>query len=170
MEGFLNKKLGITTDVVTTGEYSDFMNPTRQITEIEKSIVQQQVEEGYDTFITRVTEGREMSRDQVIEVASGRVWSGIQAKERGLVDVLGGLEDAIRIAAAKAGIPDSYRAVYYPKQKSFLERLQEEFSRDVQTKYMKFKLGENYYIYQQIEKVKKYDGIMVRLPYDLNIK
>ena len=170
MEGLLNNKLGVTTDVVTTGEYSDFMNPTRQITPIEKGIVQAQVEEGYDTFISRVAEGRGMTREQVLEVASGRVWSGMQAHQNGLVDVLGGLDDAINIAAAKAGVSDDFRVAYYPEQKSFFERILSELSRDVQTKYMQFHLGQSFYIYQQIEKVKQFEGVMVRMPYDIVVK
>jgi len=169
MEGLLKNKLGVTTDVVTTGEYSDFMNPTRQISPIEKGFVQTQVEEGYDIFISRVAEGRGMTREQVLEVASGRVWSGMQAQQNGLVDVLGGLDDAISIAAAKAGVSDDFRVVYYPEQKSFFERIIGELTRDVQSKYMQFQLGQNYYIYKQIEKVKKFEGIMVRLPYDIEI-
>ena len=170
MEGLLQNKLGITTDVVTTGEYSDFMNPTRQISPIEKGIVQTQVEEGYDVFLSRVAEGRGMTKEQVMEVASGRVWTGIQAQRNGLVDVLGGLDDAINIAAAKAGVSDDFRVAYFPEQKSFFERILSELSRDVQTRYMQFKLGHNYYIYQQIEKVKQFEGIMVRLPYDIVVK
>jgi protease IV len=170
MEGLLNNKLGITTDEVGTGEYSDFMNPTRQITSAEKQIVQNQVEEGYDIFLQRVADGRNMTKEQVMAVASGRVWSGIQAKENGLVDVLGGLDDAVRIAAEKAGVADDFRVLYFPEQKSFMERLVSEFTRDVQSRYMKFQLGQNYYLWQQIEKVKNYEGLMVRLPYDIEIK
>src|SRR5690606_30575449 len=91
-QGLLNNKLGITMDVAKTGELSDFMNLTRELTELEKNIIQNQVEDGYDTFISRVAEGRGMSREAVLEVASGRVWSGLQAKSNGLVDVLGGLD------------------------------------------------------------------------------
>ncbi|MEX2594308.1 MAG: signal peptide peptidase SppA [Anditalea sp.] len=166
----LNNKLGITTDVAKTGELSDFMSPARELSEVEISIVQNQVEDGYDTFISRVAEGRGMSRDAVLAVASGRVWSGIQAKENGLVDVLGGLDDAIRIAADKAGVQDDYRLVYYPEQKSMLERLLSEFSKDIQTFYKQFKLGSSYLIYQQLEKARQYEGIMVRLPYDIVIQ
>ncbi|KEO74676.1 signal peptide peptidase SppA [Anditalea andensis] len=170
MEGLLNNKLGVTTDVVSTGQYSDFMNPTRQMSPIEKGIVQAQVEEGYDIFISRVAEGRGMTKEQVMDIASGRVWSGIQAQQVGLVDVLGGLDDAIQIAAVKAGVADDYRVAYYPEQKTFFERILTELSREVQTKYMQYRLGENFYIYQHIEKVKQFEGIMVRLPYDIVVK
>jgi len=169
-QGLLNNKLGITTDVAKTGEFSDFMTPTRPLSEVEQKVIQRQVEDGYDVFISRVAEGRNMSKEAVMEVASGRVWSGLQAKEIGLVDVLGGLEDAIKIAAAKAGVEDDYRVLYFPEQKTMLEKLLAEFSQDVQSRYMRMKLGSAYYIYQQIEKVKQHEGMMVRLPYDISLR
>lgn len=169
-KGLLNNKLGITTDVAKTGELSDFMSPARELTDLEKSIVQRQVEDGYETFISRVAEGRGMSREAVLEVASGRVWSGLQAKENGLVDVLGGLDDAIQIAAAKAGIEEDYRVLYYPEQKTMLEKLLSEFSKDVQSWYMRTKLGSVYFLYEQIEKAKQHEGILVRLPYDIHLQ
>ena len=169
-KGLLNNKLGITTDVAQTGDFSDFMSPVRPLTPVETTIIQNQVEDGYDTFITRVAEGRGMSNEAVLEIASGRVWSGVQAKQNGLVDVLGGLDDAIQIAATKAGVEEDYRVLYYPEQKTMLERFLSEFSKDIQSHYMRFKLGNAYYIYDQIEKVKKHEGIMVRLPYDLHIQ
>jgi len=169
-KGLLNNKLGITTDVAQTGDFSDFMSPVRPLTPVETTVIQNQVEDGYDTFITRVAEGRGMSNEAVLEIASGRVWSGVQAKQNGLVDVLGGLDDAIQIAATKAGVEEDYRVLYYPEQKTMLERILSEFSKDIQSHYMRFKLGNAYYIYDQIEKVKKHEGIMVRLPYDLHIQ
>lgn len=169
-KGLLNNKLGITTDVAKTGEFSDFMTPTRPLNPVEQSVIQKQVEDGYDVFISRVSEGRGMSKEAVLEIASGRVWSGIQAKNIGLVDVLGGLDDAIQIAAAKAGVEEDYRVLYYPEQKTMLERFLSELSQDVQTMYMRLKLGSAYFIYQQIEKAKQHEGIMVRLPYDIHIQ
>lgn len=169
-QGLLNNKLGITTDVVKTGEYSDFLSPTRKITEMEKSVFQGQVEEGYDIFLTRVAEGRNKSKEDIMKVASGRVWTGNQALENGLVDVLGSLEDAIAIAAEKASVSDDYRVVYYPQEKPWFERILEQFSNDVQVLYQQQKLGSFYPIYEQIEKVKKHQGIMVRMPFDIVIQ
>lgn len=166
----LNNKLGITTDVAKTGEFSDSMNPTRELTELEKSIIQNQIEDGYDTFIQRVADGRGMSKEAVLEVASGRVWSGIQAKENGLVDVLGGLDDAIEIAAAKAGLTDNYRVLYLPKQKNILEQIMSEFGADIEARYVRYRFGDTYQLYQQIEKVKKMQGVMARVPYDITVK
>ncbi|MEX0884020.1 MAG: signal peptide peptidase SppA [Cyclobacteriaceae bacterium] len=169
-QGLLNNKLGLTTDVVTTGEFSDFLNPTKAIPEIEKNIMQRKVEEGYETFISRVAEGRGMSREEVIKIAGGRVWSGTKAKENGLVDVLGSYEDAIEIAAKKAGVQDDYRIVMYPEQKSLIDRLMSELTKDVQATYHKITMGYSFEIYQQIEKLKNLEGIMAILPFELKIR
>lgn len=169
-QGLLNNKLGITTDVVKTGEYSDFLSPTRKITEMEKSVFQGQVEEGYDVFLTRVADGRNKSKEDVMKVASGRVWTGNQALENGLVDVLGSLEDAIAIAAEKASVSDDYRVVYYPQEKPWFERILNQFSNDVQVFYQKQKLGGFYPIFDQMEKIKQNQGIMVRMPFDIVIQ
>ncbi|RPA66424.1 signal peptide peptidase SppA [Cyclobacteriaceae bacterium YHN15] len=169
-QGLLNNKLGITTDVVKTGQLSDFLSPTRKVSELERSIFQGQVEEGYDIFLDRVAEGRNMTKEEVMKVASGRVWTGNQALENGLVDILGGLEDAIEIAAVKAGISDDYRVVYYPEIKPWFERFMNQFSNEVQTYYQRQKFGNLYPVYQQIESIKKYEGLMLRIPYDYVIQ
>ncbi|PSK97918.1 signal peptide peptidase SppA [Cecembia rubra] len=169
-KGLLNNKLGITTDVVKTGEFSDFLSPTRRVTEAEKLIFQNQIEEGYDIFLERVVKGRDMDKEAVKKVASGRVWTGNQALENGLVDALGGLDEAIRIAAEKAGIEEDYRVVYYPEMKSWFERFMSQISNEVQAYYQKEKLGTFYPIYKQIEELNKYEGIMVRMPFDYHIQ
>ncbi|AKP50270.1 signal peptide peptidase SppA [Cyclobacterium amurskyense] len=169
-KGLLNNKLGITTDEVKTGTYSNLLDPTKSIPEAEKAIMQKKVEEGYDTFISRVSEGRNMSREQVLAIAGGRVWSGKKAKENGLVDVLGDFDDAIEIAAKKAGIEEDYRLVVYPKQKSILEQLMEDMSSDVQSTYQRIKMGYSYEIFKTIEKLEKLEGRMVLLPFQSEIK
>ncbi|MFD2203969.1 signal peptide peptidase SppA [Shivajiella indica] len=169
-QGLLNHKLGITTDVVKTGQFSDFLSPTRKVSELERSIFQGQVEEGYDIFLERVAEGRDMTKEEVMGVASGRVWTGNQALENGLVDVLGGLEDAIKIAAEKADLGDDYRVVYYPEIKPWFERFLSQFSNEVQAYYQKQKFGNLYPVYKQIESIKKYEGLMLRSPYDYLIQ
>jgi len=169
-KGLLNNKLGITTDEVSTGTYSNLLDPSKTISEAEKAIMQKKVEEGYDTFITRVSEGRNMSREQVLAIAGGRVWSGKKAKENGLVDVLGDFNDAIEIAAKKAGIEDDYRLVIYPKQKSIIEQLMEDLGSDVQSTYQRIKMGYSYEIFNTIEKLEKLQGRMVLLPFQSEIK
>jgi protease IV len=169
-QGLLNNKLGITTDVAKTGEFSDFLSASRKLSDGEKAIFQNQVEQGYDTFLSRVASGRNMSKEDVMKVASGRVWSGTRAKEVGLVDLMGGLEDAIVIAASKAGITEDYRVIYYPESKPWFERFLSQFTNDVQAYYQTKKYGELYPILKQVEKVNQYKGVMVRLPYDIEVR
>ncbi len=166
----INDKLGITTDVVSTGELSDFMNPGRDLTEVERTIIQRNIEEGYETFISRVAEGRGMHVDSVKKVASGRVWTGTQAKERGLVDVLGGLDTAIEIAAGKIDAGDDYRVVYYPAQKPWFEELFSTFGDKVQARILQAQLGENYHLIEKVKNLQNYQGIQVRMPQDIVIK
>lgn len=170
VQELINDKLGVTTDVVSTGELSDFMNPGRPLTEVERTIIQSQIEDGYETFISRVAEGRGMHPDSVRKVASGRVWTGSQAKERGLVDVLGGLETAIQIAVDKIDAGDDYRVVYYPTQKPWFEEFMSSFSDNVQARILKAQLGDQYPMYQKIQRIKNYQGIQVRMPEDIKIK
>ena len=170
VQELVNDKLGVTTDVVSTGELSDFGNMGRPLTEVERTILQSGVEDGYETFIARVAEGRGMHPDSVRKVASGRVWTGTQAKARGLVDVLGGLDTAIGIAAAKIKAGDDYRVVYYPETKPWFEELMMTFSDQVQVRILQTQLGDQYPLYQKIQKLKQYQGVQVRMPQDLVIK
>jgi protease-4 len=170
VQELVNDKLGVTTDVVSTGELSDFGNMARPLTEVERTIIQSSVEDGYETFISRVAEGRGMHPDSVRKVASGRVWTGTQAKARGLVDVLGGLDTAVGIAAAKIKAGEDYRVVYYPEKKQWFEELMLNFSDKVQVRILQSQLGEQYPLYQKIQKLKNYQGVQVRMPQDLVIK
>jgi protease-4 len=170
VQELVNDKLGVTTDVVSTGELSDFGNMARPLTEVERTIIQSSVEDGYETFISRVAEGRGMHPDSVRKVASGRVWTGSQAKARGLVDVLGGLDTAIGIAAAKIKVGEDYRVVYYPEKKPWFEELMVSFSDQVQVRILQSQLGEQYPLFQKIQKIKQYQGVQVRMPQDLVIK
>jgi protease-4 len=170
VQELVNDKLGVTTDVVSTGELSDFGNMARPLTEVERTIIQSSVEDGYETFISRVAEGRGMHPDSVRKVASGRVWTGTQAKARGLVDVLGGLDTAIGIAAVKIKAGEDYRVVYYPEKKPWFEELMVSFSDQVQVRILQTQLGDQYPLYQKIQKLKNYQGVQVRMPQEIVIK
>ena len=170
VQELINDKLGVTSDVVATGEFSDLGNMARPLTEVERTIIQSSVEDGYETFISRVAEGRGMHPDSVRKVASGRVWTGTQAKARGLVDVLGGLDTAVGIAAAKIKAGEDFRVVYYPEKKPWFEELLMNFSDQVQVRILQSQLGEQYPLYQKIQKLKNYQGVQVRMPQELVIK
>ena len=104
MQGFFKNKLGITFDGEKTHQYADMMTTSRPLSEQEKLVIQGYVDEFYDGFVQRVSEGRKLTIAQVDSIGQGRVWTGVDAKARGLVDELGGLEDAVKAAAALAGL------------------------------------------------------------------
>jgi protease-4 len=125
---------GITWDVVKTGEFADIGSISRPPTEEEVAIAQRFVDKVYDDFLTSVTVSRPLSRSEVEDVAQGRVWSGQQALEIGLVDEMGGLEVAIATAAEQAGL-DEWDVVDYPRVLSFEEQVLEQLLSSYQTQY-----------------------------------
>ncbi|MEM9449728.1 MAG: signal peptide peptidase SppA [Cyanobacteria bacterium P01_E01_bin.6] len=127
----LANKNGITWDVVKTGEYADIGSISRPPTEEEVAIAQQFVDKVYDDFLDSVSSSRPLTRQELEEVAQGRVWSGQQALSIGLVDDMGGLEQAINAAAERAEL-DSWDVVEYPQVKSFEEQIVEQFLSDYQ--------------------------------------
>ena len=169
LKGFLNNKLGITHDEVKTGELSSIFNMTRPLTEMEKGIIQRNVEAGYETFITKAAEGRNMSVEDIKKVASGRVWTGTQAKENGLVDILGDLNDAIILAAQKAKIDDDYQVRYYPKQKDIFDEFMKGFEDESRAEFMKQEMGELYPYLESLQDVKELKGIQARMPYEFTL-
>ena len=167
--GLLEDKLGITNDDVSTGEFSGMMTVTRSLTDVEKSIIQKSLEKNYDTFITKAAEGRGMSKEDLLAVASGRVWTGEQAMEKGLVDVLGTFDDAVKIAAAKANLGDDYKLRYYPESKPFFEKLMEDFGSQAKMEIVKSETGDLYPYIKSIEKIKSLQGVQARMPFELEI-
>ena len=107
MQGTMNK-LGLNFDVVKTHKYGDFGNLSRPMNKDEKAMLQSYIDKGYDTFLSRCAEGRNIPKDTLAKYAEGRIWTGNQAKTIGLVDELGGIEKAIKIAADLANLDDDY--------------------------------------------------------------
>lgn len=169
LSSFLDNKIGITFDEVKTGEVGG-LTVTRPLTTAEKAIWQKRTEEIYDSFTTKAADGRGMPVEDLRKVASGRVWTGMQAKDRGLVDVLGNFEDALSIAAAKAGVTADYKVRYYPVQKSFFQEWLSEMEENSETKALKRELGEHYKTYEELKKLKGYQGSQARMPFELTIQ
>ncbi|MDQ3292251.1 MAG: signal peptide peptidase SppA [Bacteroidota bacterium] len=169
-QGFLNEKMGITLDRVKTGKFSDLPTVTRKMTDFEKRIIQREVEKIYTDFTTKAAKGRDMPLTELQKIASGRVWSGIEAKERGLVDVLGGLEEAVKIAATRAKLGTSYRIKKMPAQRSFFDELMGDVNQEVKTRSLRAELGELYPYFEQLQKVSRLQGIQARLPFDLKVQ
>lgn len=127
----MNDKIGITFDTVKTHETSVSYTPFYDVSPKEMALLDEGTNQVYDRFLEVVSLGRGMTVDQVHEVAQGRVWTGLKAKELGLVDEIGSIEDAIKIAAEMAGI-DEYKQAVYPKiEKSFADKILSDIQKDM---------------------------------------
>lgn len=169
LSDFLDNKLGITFDEVKTGNFGEMYTVTRPLTEAEKNFWQKNLNEHYETFVSKAAAGRDVSAEEIKKVASGRVWTGEQAKEKNLVDILGGFDDALKIAAEKAGVGDDYKVRFYPRQKPFLEQLMTQLEENTSTSKVKSELGEFYTWYDQYRKIRTYQGSQARMPFELQI-
>jgi protease-4 len=112
----LNNTLGINIETVKTHDKSDFMSTMEPKSVAEMAVLQRSVENIYDVFLQHVADGRNMTVEQVDSIAQGRVWTGTTASHIGLVDELGGLEEAILYAAQLAELEDGYKVNEYPKE------------------------------------------------------
>lgn len=174
MENTFKNKLGVTFDTVKTGKFSAMSGVTMAFSEDEGKIIQQSIDSTYEKFLSRVAQCRRMTRDQVHAVAQGRIWLAGKGKEIGLVDQIGGLEDAIAAAASKAKL-SNYKTVEYPKFKNgiqkFIENLTGEKPTDDLAK-MAFKqeLGEFYPYYEHFKKMKSVKGPQMRIPFVINVR
>ena len=122
LQDFYKNKLGITYDNVKTNENSDYLTTNRPMTPYQRKIIQNSVDKIYQKFLKLVAEGRNMTSEQVNEIGQGRVWSGVDALRIGLVDKLGGMEDAIDAAVEAAELSD-YRIIELPEQKDPFEEI-----------------------------------------------
>lgn len=166
----LENKLGLTFDRASTNKHS-ILTTNRKLTEDELKMIQKNVDEIYLQFKQRVAAGRGMTLEQVNVVARGRVWTGRDALNIGLVDEIGGLKDAINYAAKEAGIK-SKKVLYYPivkedKLSQFLEQLEENESVKASASAQLPKSFIHYY--EQLKKLESYQGIQMRMPYEITI-
>lgn len=166
----LADKIGVNFDVVKTNRYADFGMLTRPMNDGEKSLIQMYVNQGYELFLNRCSEGRGISKEDLDKIAQGRVWTGSKAKELGLVDELGGLDRALEIAVVKAGT-DAYTVITYPKKESFFESLMNTNPGNyIKARMLKGTMGEVYQQFSALENFDKCDRIQARVPFELNIQ
>ena len=168
VQKLLNNKLGIYVDTVKTNALADIGSSTRSMTIQERQIIQNGVERVYATFIGRVAEGRKKSTADIDSIGQGRVWSGSDAKELGLVDELGGLNDAINYAAKKANI-DKYRILELPKSKNLVEQIFNNVDDETEARILKTHLGNTYPYYMKFNHVLNMRGIQARMEFDVDI-
>ncbi len=167
---FLGNKIGVTTEAVKTGEVGELITVTRPLTDLEKSIWQSQTDEVYEIFTGKAATGRGMTQEAIKQVASGRVWTGDQAKGNGLVDLLGGFNDAVRLAADKGGVGNDYRLRYYPQPKSFLEQLTSNWEEQAMKSFFGNEASEPHLLLKKWEKLRRYEGSQTRMPFELEIR
>lgn len=165
-QNLLKNKLGITVDVVKTNQHADYGTGLRPLDGTEMATIQNSIEQIYSTFTKRVADGRKMTVAQVDSIGQGRVWTGVDALNLGLVDKLGNIDDAIAKAAELAKT-SNYSIVYYPKQKDWFTLL---FSNDDEIEAaLKAKLGRLYFTYEGIDHILNCEGIQARIPMEITI-
>lgn len=172
----LANNVGLTFDAVKTGKYADAITITRPKSDEELAIFQKMVDWIYGEFVGKVAVARKLKKEDVEEIAQGRVWSGSEAKKLGLVDEIGGLDDAIQYAVKKAGLGKNYRIVEYPQKKELFEALSElvdRFSPDAraQTGSAVRQITER--LQREFATLKTYNdpqGVYARMPMELSLR
>ena len=165
----LNNKIGLTYDGVKTNKLSDAISINRPFRPEERDLMQNYVNRGYELFVKRCADGRKKTPDQIKAIAEGRVWTGEDALKIGLVDKIGGIDEAIQIAVDKAKLT-AYNVKEYPVKEDFATKLMKSFGEDMETRFIKAQLGEQYKLFREIKNIEKINGIQARLPYELIIK
>ncbi|MFW6223193.1 MAG: signal peptide peptidase SppA [Bacteroidota bacterium] len=169
VQKLLNDKLGVYFDRYKTNKSSDFLAADRPITQDEKIVLTKMVDDTYNTFLLHIKEGRNMKYEEVDKIAGGKIWSGINAKQNGLVDMLGGLNTALKVAAEKAGVYD-YAVLELPVQKEPFEMLMKGFKTHAMDWMLKKELGEEYLKYKALKDVlHNKDAIQAVMPFKIDI-
>lgn len=162
---FLNEKVGLTFDVVKTNANADFGSMVEPLTPYQLAMLQKYVGNTYNDFTALVARTRGLRQSYVDSIGQGRVWTGADALELGLVDEMGGLDKAIAYAAKAANLTD-YSLKDYPKQKSFMDMLMSGDMPEPYTKSLiKNKLGNNYKYFEAVENISKLDGVQALMPF-----
>lgn len=165
----LTKKIGLSYDNVKTNKFADFGDISRPMREDEKVVFQNYINEGYDLFLTRCSEGRGIAKDSLDKIAQGRVWTGNQALKIGLVDAIGGIDTAIEEAVKLAKL-ENYSVNSYPEKTDFFDSLLLSGKDDLATRVMKGYMGDDYKLIKTLREIKEQSYIQARIPYELDIQ
>lgn len=164
----LLKKIGITTDRVKTNTFADMPALDRAFTADEKRILQAYIERFYTFFLQRCADGRNTTVEAIDEVGEGRVWSGENALGLSLIDKLGGIDDAIKIAANMANI-ESYRVVELPEMLTPIEQIMKSLSGDASARIGNILFGEEFRIFQTIRDLQTAYPVQARMPFEISV-
>ena len=174
--GFFENKLGVTFDGVQTSPYADMFTGLTAFSDEERALLERFIDQTYQAFLEKVADGRNMSVEDVQKIAQGRVWAGSAAQAVGLVDVLGGLDTAVEIAAERAGLAeDTYRIRTLPRPRTFFERFNEALTAQAATAWQQLILSpfERNLIEQQRvlrDFARDHGTAQARLPFAIDIK
>ncbi|MDR0368735.1 MAG: signal peptide peptidase SppA, partial [Bacteroidales bacterium] len=161
----LSNKLGITVDRVKTNAHADAISTTRRMTDYERAVMQQYVENTYSLFTQRVADGRNISKSYVDSIGQGRVWSGVDALRLNLADTLGGIDVAVKKAAQLAEISD-YALIERPIMKDFFQEFAESLMNSRINSQMKTSgMKQLHFYFRSIESVMEMEGVQARIPY-----
>jgi protease-4 len=169
MKNFLNNKIGLTFDTYQTNAHAGLISVTKPLDEMEMKAMQDMIADIYDDFTSKVAKGRNKTQAEVDSIGQGRVWSGEDALQIGLVDELGDLNDAVAYAAQQAGISD-YSTKGFPKMKDPFEELMQDLTGQKQTAILQQVLGEDFRFYEEIQAVRAMKGPQARLPFAIEIR
>lgn len=164
---FLNEKLGLTVDGVQTNENANLGSVFRPIKPYEKQVIQRGVEHIYNVFISHVADGRKKTTAEVDSIGQGRIWSGVNAKQIGLIDEFGGLEKAIEIAKEKAGIKGKVRLIELPKKLPFIEQLLKDMQENAETSILEKEFGPLARYVKSFKNLNSLKGVQARMSYDV---
>ena len=173
-ENMLNKRLGVTTDVVKTNKSADFGSNImgvgiRKMSDLERKTLLRSVDKVYETFTTKVSNGRNLPMEKVLDIAQGRVWSGTRAVELGLADANGGLREAIAVAADKAGIVDNFRVTEVLEELSPMAQMMQSLNMQAKAYFLDAETLEAVEYYNSLKREVTREGVQMYCPYSFAI-
>jgi len=171
VQKLMNDKIGVTTDVVKTNENANILSAMDPLDPDERVIIQKMIDDFYINFVNIVAEGRGKSYEEIDAIAGGRVWAGSNALELGLIDMYGGLEKSVEVAAEMAGL-DEYRVQSLPRLEDPLTAIMKQLTGGSivrADRILKRELGESYRHYRRIQEIRNMHGIQAIMPYEIEL-
>lgn len=171
VQELMNEKIGISTDVVKTNRNSDILSPMDPMDPEERAIIQKMIDDFYIDFVSLVAEGRGKSYDEIDAIAGGRVWAGSDALDLGLIDMYGGLEKSVEVAAEMAGLED-YRVQSLPRLEDPMAAIMKQLtggSLARTDRFLQRELGDSYRHYRKIQEIRNMQGIQAVMPYEIEL-
>jgi protease-4 len=171
----LEDKMGLSFEYVSTGKHSDMGRIDRPLKADEREYIESVIDKIYDTFLSRVAEGRKMTKEEVHEIAQGRVWTGVMAQEVGLVDILGGLDDAIAYAAAEAELTE-FKIREYPKVQDPINLIMDKMQGNISAQQRLVELSKNTGFEQYVKQLNDLERwgtshtVQAIMPYNITVQ